>query len=213
MRSRLFAVLAVTTAAAAALSHGPGAPLKPCRRAVLSSILALPILRPLDASALVPGDGTQPGSLLPGELDIMVSPSSYLLKKQARKQKECYDAGASRPASRPHHPEPAPRWRPLFHTLFATCHRLNLVSNLTGECYDEKTFYSIECERDDTECLQRKRRLANRELNNFLNDPFSSPVFLLSAVAFATPWISIVTKFVGRLLDRLFPPADPRWAI
>ena len=109
MRSRLFAVLAVTTAAAAALSHGPGAPLKPCRRAVLSSILALPILRPWDASALVPGDGTQPGSLLPGELDIMVSPSSYLLKKQARKQKECYDAGASRPASRPHHPEPAPR--------------------------------------------------------------------------------------------------------
>lgn len=77
-----------------------------------------------------------------------------------------------------------------------------------GDCLDEKTYYSIECERDDTECLQRKRRLASKEFDNFLTDPLSSPVFLLASIAFATPWISIVTKYTGRLLERLFPPSD-----
>lgn len=50
-----------------------------------------------------------------------------------------------------------------------------------GECVDDKPYYAIECQRDDVDCLQRKRRLASQEFKNFSINPTSSPILLLAA--------------------------------
>ena len=63
-----------------------------------------------------------------------------------------------------------------------------------GECAEKQTFYSIECARDDVECLQRKRTLANREWSSFFEDPTSSPILLFAAIFTITPWVTLSIK-------------------
>ena len=119
--------------------------------------------------------------ILPGEFDILLSPTSWVTKKQAEKQAKCFEA---------------------------------------GECAERKTFYSIECAREDVECLQRKRTLANREWSSFFEDPFSSPILLFAAIFTITPWITLSIKTLrgegpigfrseGDDLDPPPPPSSP----
>lgn len=71
-----------------------------------------------------------------------------------------------------------------------------------GFCADEKPYYAIECERGDTDCLQRKRRLASQEIKNFSVDPFSSPILLLAASAFVFQWGSAAVRISASLIRR-----------
>ena len=71
-----------------------------------------------------------------------------------------------------------------------------------GECLDDKPYYTIECEREDTACLQRKRRLASKEFSNFSIDPTSSPILLLAAGAIVFQWGSAAVRIGAGLLKR-----------
>lgn len=71
-----------------------------------------------------------------------------------------------------------------------------------GNCADDKPYYTIECDRGDTECLQRKRRLASQEIKNFSLDPTSSPILLLAASAFVFQWGSAAVRIGASLLRR-----------
>lgn len=101
---------------------------------------------------------------------------SYGLKKQAKEQEECYNA---------------------------------------GECLDAVSYYRIQCERDDTECLARKRRLASQEANSFLSDPGSSPGFLFFALLlFSGPVAASIRTIAGLVNpssddDDDEPPSEP----
>ena len=51
------------------------------------------------------------------------------------------------------------------------------------ECASEVPYYDIVCERGDTECSQRKRRLAREEIDKFKADPGGAAgVFALLAL-------------------------------
>jgi hypothetical protein len=106
---------------------------------------------------------TADDNLLPGELDVLISPTKYALKKRREEQQSCYDA---------------------------------------GDCADATPYYAMECDRGDTECLQRKRRLANKEFQNFSNNPLSSPVLLVFFGGAALQWGSIGVKLLYRLFQR-----------
>ena len=71
-----------------------------------------------------------------------------------------------------------------------------------GECADTQPYYAIECERNDIECLQRKRRMANQEFQDFFVDPTSSPLLLLASGAFAFQWGSALLRIGSGLLSR-----------
>jgi len=71
-----------------------------------------------------------------------------------------------------------------------------------GECVDETPYYAIECQRGDTECQQRKRRLASQEFENFKTDPTSSPIFLLAASAVIFQWGSAAVRIGAGVLRR-----------
>ena len=71
-----------------------------------------------------------------------------------------------------------------------------------GECLDDKPYYAIECDREDDDCLQRKRRLASQEFRNFQIDPTSSPILLLAAGAFVFQWGSAAVRIGASLLKR-----------
>ena len=103
-------------------------------------------------------------SVLPGELDVLISPMKYALKKRREEQQSCYDE---------------------------------------GDCADATPYYAIQCERGDTECLQLKRRLANKEFKDFGANPLSSPILLVFFGGAALQWGSLGLKFVYRLLERL----------
>ena len=102
-------------------------------------------------------------NILPGELDVLISPTRYALKKRREEQQACYDA---------------------------------------GDCADATPYYAIECERGDAECLQRKRRLANKEFQNFFANPLSSPILLVFFGGAALQWGSIGAKILYRLFQR-----------
>mmetsp|Transcript_25156 Transcript_25156/g.51113 ORF Transcript_25156/g.51113 Transcript_25156/m.51113 type:complete len:151 (-) Transcript_25156:235-687(-) len=70
------------------------------------------------------------------------------------------------------------------------------------ECVDTEPYYAIECARDDTDCLQRKRRLALEELNSFKLDPTSSPIFLLATLAFVFQWGAAAVRIGTSLVRR-----------
>ena len=73
-----------------------------------------------------------------------------------------------------------------------------------GDCADSTMYYNIQCERGDTECLARKRQLARKEVNNFLDNPSSAPgVLVFAAFLFAGPLAAVV-----RTLVSLFSPPD-----
>ena len=112
---------------------------------------------------LVPGAAAA-YNILPGELDVLISPTRYALKKRREGQQSCYDA---------------------------------------GDCAESTPYYAIQCERDDTECLQRKRRLANKEFKDFGDNPLSSPILLVFFGGAALQWGSVAVKVVYRLLERL----------
>ena len=71
-----------------------------------------------------------------------------------------------------------------------------------GECLDTKPYYAIECDREDVDCLQRKRRLAAQEFSNFRIDPTSSPILLLATGAFVFQWGSAAVRIGASLLKR-----------
>lgn len=71
-----------------------------------------------------------------------------------------------------------------------------------GECLDDKPYYAIECERGDTECLQRKRRLAAEEFRSFSMDPTSSPILLLAVGAFVIQWGSAAVRVGASVIKR-----------
>ena len=71
-----------------------------------------------------------------------------------------------------------------------------------GACADAKPYYAIVCERDDTDCLQRKRRLASQEVQAFAVDPTSSPILLLAASAFVFQWGSAALRIGAGLVRR-----------
>ena len=71
-----------------------------------------------------------------------------------------------------------------------------------GECAENTPYYAIECARDDAACLQRKRRLASQEINNFIIDPTSSPILLLAASALVLQWGAIAVRIAAGLLRR-----------
>ena len=77
-----------------------------------------------------------------------------------------------------------------------------------GECLDDKPYYAIECEREDNDCLQRKRRLASKEFSNFRIDPTSSPILLLAAGAIVFQWGSAAVRIGAGLLKRAEGDAD-----
>ena len=68
-----------------------------------------------------------------------------------------------------------------------------------GECADRVNYYRIECERSDVECLARKRRLANQEVNAFLANPASSPGFLFFVLLLSAGPIAALTRAVATL--------------
>eukprot|EP00310_Coccolithus_braarudii_P024060 CAMPEP_0183356844 /NCGR_PEP_ID=MMETSP0164_2-20130417/45227_1 /TAXON_ID=221442 /ORGANISM="Coccolithus pelagicus ssp braarudi, Strain PLY182g" /LENGTH=148 /DNA_ID=CAMNT_0025530347 /DNA_START=42 /DNA_END=488 /DNA_ORIENTATION=- len=70
------------------------------------------------------------------------------------------------------------------------------------ECIDTQPYYAIECARDDTECLQRKRRLASQEFNSFKLDPTSSPIFLFATLAFVFQWGAAAVRIGTGLMRR-----------
>ena len=61
-------------------------------------------------------------------------------------------------------------------------------------CADAVPYWDLVCERDDLECLARKRRLASSEWQNFFADPSSSPLLLFLAVAVAVQWGSALVR-------------------
>jgi hypothetical protein len=61
------------------------------------------------------------------------------------------------------------------------------------------------CERNDTECLARKRRLANQRLNAFLTDPLSSPGVLVFAIFLLAGPAAAATRALATLVN---PPDD-----
>ena len=78
-----------------------------------------------------------------------------------------------------------------------------------GACADTTPYYAIECARDDTDCLLRKRRLAAQEINNFSVDPTSSPLLLLAASAVVFQWGSAAVRIGAGLVRRaLGDPGD-----
>ena len=77
-----------------------------------------------------------------------------------------------------------------------------------GECLDTKPYYAIECDREDVDCLQRKRRLASQEFRNFRIDPTSSPILLLATGAFVFQWGSAAVRIGASLLKRADAEGD-----
>ena len=71
-----------------------------------------------------------------------------------------------------------------------------------GECVDKVPYYRLECERGDSECLQRKQRLARAEINTFFVDPLSQPTFLIVAFILFSGPLTAVVRVLARLLKR-----------
>ena len=71
-----------------------------------------------------------------------------------------------------------------------------------GACADTTPYYAIECARDDTDCLSRKRRMASQEISNFAVDPTSSPLLLLAASAVVLQWGSAAVRIGAGLVRR-----------
>ena len=53
------------------------------------------------------------------------------------------------------------------------------LSQDKGECLDEVPYYQLECARDDTACLERKRRMGSKAVTEFFTNPTSSPAILV----------------------------------
>ena len=70
------------------------------------------------------------------------------------------------------------------------------------ECSDDRPYWQIECDRDDTECLANKRRAASKEWQNFSVDPTSSPVLLFAAGALVFQWGSAALRILRGLLRK-----------
>jgi len=71
-----------------------------------------------------------------------------------------------------------------------------------GNCADDKPYYAIECQRDDTECLQRKRRLASQEIKRFTVEPTSSPILLLAVSALGFQWGAAALRIGAGMLKK-----------
>ena len=81
-----------------------------------------------------------------------------------------------------------------------------------GECADRVLYYKIECDRDDVECLARKRRLAASKINGFFDNPTSQPGILVFALFFFAGPISAVVRTIATLINGPNdepPPDDP----
>ena len=80
-----------------------------------------------------------------------------------------------------------------------------------GECADPVLYYKIECERDDLECLARKRRIATSKINGFIDNPTSQPGILVFALFFFAGPIAAVVRTIATLLNgpNEPPPDDP----
>ena len=78
-----------------------------------------------------------------------------------------------------------------------------------GECADREPYYAIVCDRDDDQCLARKRRLAAQELANFRIDPTSSPVFLVFATLPLLQWSIAGARIAIGIYNRNKPPPPP----
>jgi len=69
-----------------------------------------------------------------------------------------------------------------------------------GDCYSPVPYYAIECERGDSECLARKRRLAREEITSFQTDPLSSPPLLVflggAALQLGTAFVRLVANIL-----------------
>ena len=68
-----------------------------------------------------------------------------------------------------------------------------------GECLDAVNYYRIQCERGDAECLARKRRLANQDINNFFANPASQPGLLVFAFLLSAGPVAAFTRALAAL--------------
>ena len=81
-----------------------------------------------------------------------------------------------------------------------------------GECLDKVPYYQLECDRSDSECLARRRRLASKEIDSFLTDPSGSPALLVYGLFFLGGPFAAVTRAivaVSRQLLGMPPPPPP----
>ena len=112
--------------------------------------------------------------------------------------------GLSPAAASDYTPPPLEFFDYLSPTRFAVKKQRQKQQNCydAGECVDAQPYFAMECDRNDIECLQRKRRMANQELQDFLVDPTSSPLFLLAAGAVVFQWGSAAVRIGFGLLSR-----------
>ena len=72
-----------------------------------------------------------------------------------------------------------------------------------GECLDSVPYYQLECERGDAECLARRRRLANKEIEAFKANPTGSPALLVFAIFLLGGPIAAVVRAITTLVSAL----------
>ena len=69
------------------------------------------------------------------------------------------------------------------------------------ECESDEPYYLIQCDRDDAYCLERKRRLASRALQQGFGGPSSGALTVFALFAFLGPTTKVV-KAAAKLFKR-----------
>ena len=77
-----------------------------------------------------------------------------------------------------------------------------------GECADRVPYYDMECDRDDVECLARRRSLASKEINGFFADPLSSPTLVVFGLFLAGGPLAALTRATVAVGKQLLKPPD-----
>ena len=69
------------------------------------------------------------------------------------------------------------------------------------ECENEDPYYTIQCDRDDAHCLDRKRRLASKALQQGFGGPSSGALTVFALFAFLGPTAKVV-RAAAKLFKR-----------